>query len=69
MTETMLLCLGGIETDTSLGLDLDNDDLELLERLAQTHGFRVSDFRSFDKPPAPQRLAQHVAFFPRPTQP
>lgn len=66
MAETMLLSLGGIATDTSLGLDLDNDDLELLQRLAQTHGFRVTGFRSFDKPLDPQRLAYHVAGFSQP---
>lgn len=61
MAETMLLSLGGIARDTSLGLDLDNDDLELLRRLAAEHGFRVTGFRSFDKPLEPSRWARYAA--------
>jgi acetylornithine/succinyldiaminopimelate/putrescine aminotransferase/predicted amino acid dehydrogenase len=61
MAETMLLSLGGIERNTSLGLDLNNGDLELLQRLASEHGFRVTGFRSFDKPLHPSRWAQYAA--------
>jgi acetylornithine/succinyldiaminopimelate/putrescine aminotransferase/predicted amino acid dehydrogenase len=61
MAETMLLSLGGIERDVSLGLDLDNCDLELLQRLATMHGFRVTSFRSFDKPLDPARWTSYAA--------
>lgn len=61
MAETMLLSLAGVERDTSLGLDLDNDDLELIQRLAHTHGFQLAGFRSFYKPLDPRHLERHVA--------
>ena len=61
MAETMLLALGGVARNASLGLDLDNNDLELLQRLAAEHGFKVTGFRSFDKPLDPVRWSRYAA--------
>ncbi|WP_055127754.1 aminotransferase class III-fold pyridoxal phosphate-dependent enzyme [Pseudomonas mediterranea] len=61
MAETMMLALEGLSRHTSLGLDLSNDDLELVQALSSRHGFKLAGFRSFDKaldPVAWQRYAE-----------
>ena len=47
MAETMLLTLAGHFQDTSLGTDLSPETLRMLRSLADTHGFRVAQLRSF----------------------
>jgi hypothetical protein len=47
MAETMLLTLAGHFKDTSLGTDLPAETLRMLRTLADRHGFRVAQLRSF----------------------
>jgi len=47
MAETMLLTLAGHLEDTSLGTDLSAETLRMLRMLADKHGFRVAQLRSF----------------------
>jgi acetylornithine/succinyldiaminopimelate/putrescine aminotransferase/predicted amino acid dehydrogenase len=47
MAETMLLTLAGHFEDTSLGTDLSAETLRMLRMLADRHGFRVAQLRSF----------------------
>jgi acetylornithine/succinyldiaminopimelate/putrescine aminotransferase/predicted amino acid dehydrogenase len=47
MAETMLLTLAGHFEDTSLGTDLSAETLRMLRVLADRHGFRVAQLRSF----------------------
>jgi predicted amino acid dehydrogenase len=47
MAETMLLTLAGHFEDTSLGTDLSAETLRMLRMLADKHGFRVAQLRSF----------------------
>jgi acetylornithine/succinyldiaminopimelate/putrescine aminotransferase/predicted amino acid dehydrogenase len=50
MAETMLLCLAGHLRNTSLGTDLAPEGLRMLHALADHHGFRVAQLRSFGRP-------------------
>lgn len=50
MAETMLLALEGHLEHTSIGSNISLETLALVRRLAEKHGFRVADLRSFDKP-------------------
>lgn len=50
MAETMLLALEGHLEHTSIGSSINMEDLDLLQKLAEKHGFRLADLRSFDKP-------------------
>jgi acetylornithine/succinyldiaminopimelate/putrescine aminotransferase/predicted amino acid dehydrogenase len=50
MAETMLLALEGHLEHTSIGSSIDMHTLGLLQSLADKHGFRLADLRSFDKP-------------------
>jgi acetylornithine/succinyldiaminopimelate/putrescine aminotransferase/predicted amino acid dehydrogenase len=47
MAETMLLTLEGHLRNTSLGTDLAPEGLRMLQALADRHGFRVAQLRSF----------------------
>jgi predicted amino acid dehydrogenase len=47
MAETMMLTLAGHLEDTSLGTDLSPETLRMLRSLANEHGFRVAELRSF----------------------
>lgn len=47
MAETILLALAGHFQDTSLGTDLSDETLTMLRTLADRHGFRVAQLRSF----------------------
>lgn len=50
MAETMLLALEGHLEHTSIGSSIHMETLDLLQNLAEKHGFRLADLRSFDKP-------------------
>lgn len=50
MAETMMLALEHHYEHTSLGADLNLETIGWLQRLAQKHGFRVAQLRSFDRP-------------------
>jgi len=63
MAETMMLALEGEWRHASLGLDLSNDDLELIEGLAGRHGFKLAGLRSFDKALDPQAWQRYAERF------
>ncbi|WP_083370080.1 aminotransferase class III-fold pyridoxal phosphate-dependent enzyme [Chromobacterium sphagni] len=63
MAETMMMTLDKVFRDASLGLDLDNRDLELFPLLAQRHGFRIAGLRSFDQALEPGRWQSFLAQF------
>jgi predicted amino acid dehydrogenase len=63
MAETMMLALEGISCHTSLGLDLSNDDLELVQSLSVRHGFMLAGFRSFDKALDPDQWRRYAERF------
>jgi predicted amino acid dehydrogenase len=50
MAETMMLALEGHLRNTSLGTDLAPQGLRMLDALADRHGFRVAQLRSFGQP-------------------
>ncbi|MBV8606688.1 MAG: aminotransferase class III-fold pyridoxal phosphate-dependent enzyme [Singulisphaera sp.] len=50
MAETMMLTLAGHLRNTSLGTDLAPEVLRMLRALADRHGFRVAQLRSFGRP-------------------
>ena len=50
MAETMMLALEGHLRNTSLGTDLAPEVLRMLRALADRHGFRVAQLRSFGRP-------------------
>jgi predicted amino acid dehydrogenase len=50
MAETMMLTLEGHLKNTSLGTDLAPDGLRMLDAVADRHGFRVAQLRSFGTP-------------------
>lgn len=50
MAETMMLALEHHYEHTSIGSDLNNDTIAMLRDLAAVHGFKVADFRSFNRP-------------------
>src|SRR5205085_6785365 len=50
MAETMMLSLDGHLRNTSLGTDLAPEGLRMLHALADRHGFRVAQLRSFGQP-------------------
>jgi hypothetical protein len=50
MAETMMLTLEGHLRNTSLGTDLASEGLRMLDALADRHGFRVAQLRSFGQP-------------------
>ncbi len=49
MSETMMLALEGIETGYTLGKDVSLEQVEQTQRWAETHGFELAGFRSFEK--------------------
>jgi len=50
MAETMMLALEHNYTDISLGTDLSIENILYFRKLAQKHGFKLSQLRSFDRP-------------------
>lgn len=61
MAETMLLALDGHLEHTSIGSSIDLKTLDLLQNLAEKHGFRLADLRSFDKPLSKKDWQQVIA--------
>ncbi len=61
MAETMLLALDGHLEHTSIGSSIDLKTLDLLQNLAEKHGFRLADLRSFDKPLSKKDWQQDIA--------
>lgn len=50
MAETFMLALEHHYEDTSIGSDLSLDTIEMMREFALKHGFKLSGFRSFDRP-------------------
>ncbi len=50
MAETMILALEGRFEDYTLGKQITREQVEEIARLARRHGFRLSGFRSFERP-------------------
>lgn len=50
MAETMALALEGRFEDYTLGKELSRDRVKEITAIAEKHGFRLSGFRSFEKP-------------------
>lgn len=48
MAETMVLTLEGVFEDYSLGKDLSLDQIQLIDGLADKHGFKLAALRSFE---------------------
>lgn len=63
MAETMMLALGRHRGHASLGLDLEDTDLALVQRLAREHGFALAGLRSFDRAMAPHTWQRYAAQF------
>ncbi|VAW95387.1 Benzoate--CoA ligase [hydrothermal vent metagenome] len=49
MAETMMLSLEGYFKNTSIGINLDNNIINFLQKLANKHGFKLGDLRSNDR--------------------
>jgi acetylornithine/succinyldiaminopimelate/putrescine aminotransferase/predicted amino acid dehydrogenase len=50
MAETMMLALEKHYEHTSIGSDLNNETITMLRDFAENHGFKVAEFRSFNRP-------------------
>jgi|SRR5690554_865513 len=61
MGETMLLALEGHLEHTSIGSNISLETLTMVRNLAEKHGFRVADLRSFDKPLSQEDWQQVIA--------
>ncbi len=61
MAETMILALERHFEHTSLGSNLPLSTMTWIKHLAERHGFRVADLRSFDKPLAEQDWQRVIA--------
>lgn len=61
MAETMLLALEGHLEHTSIGSNISLATLTMVRELAEKHGFRVADLRSFDKPLSKKDWQQVIA--------
>jgi fatty aldehyde-generating acyl-ACP reductase len=58
MAETMALALEGRLEDYTLGKDISLARIEEITAIAAKHGFRLSGFRSFDKPVTEEKIAR-----------
>ncbi len=58
MAETMVLALEGRFEDYTVGKQFPLSQVEEIARLAQKHGFRLSGFRSFEKPVSAAHIAR-----------
>ncbi|MGL5514938.1 MAG: shikimate dehydrogenase [Sporomusa sp.] len=58
MAETMILALEGRYENFTLGRDLTVKQVELIDKLAAKHGFKLAGFRSFERAITPQELRQ-----------
>ncbi len=56
MAETMALALEGRFEDYTLGKDIKIDQVKEIQAIASKHGFRLSGFRSFDKPVSEEQV-------------
>jgi fatty aldehyde-generating acyl-ACP reductase len=57
MAETMILALEGRYENFTLGRDLTVKQVELIDKLATKHGFKLAGFRSFERAITPQEVA------------
>ncbi len=58
MAETMALALEGRFEDYTLGKEIRRAQVEEIHRIAHKHGFRLSGFRSFERPVTPEHIAR-----------
>lgn len=58
MAETMALALEGRFEDYTLGKKIRRAQVEEIHRIAHKHGFRLSGFRSFERPVTPEHIAR-----------
>ena len=58
MAETMALALEGRFEDYTLGKKIRRARVEEIHRIAHKHGFRLSGFRSFERPVTPEHIAR-----------
>ena len=58
MAETMALALEGRFEDYTLGKDIQLERVKEIESIARKHGFRLSGFRSFEKPVTEEQIEQ-----------
>lgn len=61
MAETMLLALEGRLRHISIGSNITVETLALVRHLAEKHGFRIADLRSFDRPLSEEDWQQVIA--------
>jgi len=57
MAETMALALEGRMENYTLGKNISRSQVEEIAAIAHKHGFRLSGFRSFEKPIHPEHIA------------
>ena len=57
MAETMALAFDGRFHDYTIGKDIRLEQVEEITAISQAHGFRLSEFRSFEKPVTPEQIA------------
>jgi len=62
MAETMMLALEKNYSDMSLGSDLTIEGINYFRELAQKHGFKISQLRSFDRPITEEDWNRLIAF-------
>lgn len=60
MAETMILALEGRFEDYSLGKQLSRLRVKEISTLAEKHGFRLSSFRSFEKPVSQETIERMI---------
>ena len=58
MSETMILALDGRYENFSLGRDLDLGKVQLIAKLADKHGFKLSGFRNFERAVTNEHIEQ-----------
>ncbi|MEA3350435.1 MAG: shikimate dehydrogenase [Chloroflexota bacterium] len=58
MAETMALTLEGRFENYTLGKDITIQQVDEIEQMAKKHGFRLSGFRSFEKPVTQKQIEQ-----------
>ena len=58
MAETMALALEGRFEDYTVGKDITHQQVAEITQIAQKHGFRLSGFRSFEKPVTQEQICE-----------
>ncbi|MCR4398525.1 MAG: aminotransferase class III-fold pyridoxal phosphate-dependent enzyme [Firmicutes bacterium] len=61
MAETIMLALEHRFEHASIGADLNMDEIGYMRQLAEKHGFRLADLRSFDRPMTPVEWERVIA--------